>query len=240
MESKPDPRSHWLRKIFSGLSSTSVLTIIFLMIATMTGAYIWGVITGRQSETPIAEKAQPPQEANLEEARSGKILQAHELEFTQALRDEARKTKRDLQPESPPVQAAEVDKASPGNVEATPEQTVPAASEAPQANPGPQADSEADENAIYDYVFQVAALREAGAADNLRQTLEGEGLRTRLEQSGKLYIVLVLMRGAPTRVSELGDLALKLRLGNPMLRNKKPVSQRINAGPAAAQKGKEN
>ena len=59
--------------------------------------------------------------------------------------------------------------------------------------------------------------------DDLRQRLEGRGLRTRMERSGKLYLVLVLLRGTDERAVEIPRIMEELRLGTPMLRSRKPV-----------------
>ena len=226
MASETESRFSWLRKTFSGLSSTSVLTIVFLVLAAMTGAYIWGVITGREMDAPATEPAREEPPAPVAELAPDRILQAHELEFTQALRDETRRPGS----ENAPLPAPEPRKE---------EIPAPPAPPAPE-NPVSQADIETDADSIYDYVFQVAALRDAGAADNLRQSLEGEGLRTRLEQNGKLYIILVLMRGRAARVEELAGITRQLRLGEPLLKSRKQVSQAEQARPQPIQKNRDN
>lgn len=219
MESDKAPGPHWTRKIFIGLNFTSILTLVFLIIAAMTGAYIWGVITGRKMEAPVVAAAgEESQPVPVQEERTDRILQAHELEFTQALRDVNRKPVQ----QEPPVET---------EVKTSPEQSPQSASETVV---------ERNDESMYDFVFQVAALRDAQAADVLRQSLEGEGLRTRLEQSGKLYLVLVLLRGTGSRAAELGDIARQLRLGEPMLRAKKPVAQPASTGSGNTPKSKDN
>ena len=76
---------------------------------------------------------------------------------------------------------------------------------------------------MHDYVFQVGAFRDEASVDDLRQRLEGRGLRTRMERSGKLYLVLVLLRGTDERAAEIPRIMEELRLGKPMLRSRKPV-----------------
>ena len=46
----------------------------------------------------------------------------------------------------------------------------------------------------FDYVYQVAAFKSDEDADKLRTRLEGKGLHTRTQKSGKLVLVLVNMR----------------------------------------------
>lgn len=220
MASENAPGRRWPKKIFLGINFTSILTVVVLVIATMTGAYIWGVITGRQMEKPVAASAPEITPNHVEEASADKILKAHELEFTQILRDENRRAAPEVKPE-----------------EISPEPQPEAQPEA-SATPSPAA---VDDGTIYDFVYQVAALKDERAADNLRQSLEGAGLRTRLESNNKHYLVLVLMRGTFARANELSELARQLRLGDPMLRSKKTVSQPSGpAGAADIQKDKEN
>ncbi len=206
MESDKAPGPHWTRKIFIGLNFTSILTLVFLIIAAMTGAYIWGVITGRKMEAPVvaaASEKSPP--VPVFEERTDRILQAHELEFTQALRDVNRKP---VQQELP----LETE------VKTSPEQSPQSASETVV---------ERNDETMYDFVFQVAALRDAQAADVLRQSLEGEGLRTRLEQSGKLYLVLVLLRGTSSRAAELATLLARCVWASPCSELKSPLPSRL-------------
>jgi len=77
--------------------------------------------------------------------------------------------------------------------------------------------------AMSDYVFQVGAFKDADSVDGLRQRLEGRGLRTRMERSGKLYVVLVLLRGDQARAAEVVHTAESMGLGKPIQRSRKPV-----------------
>ncbi|MBD5538841.1 MAG: SPOR domain-containing protein, partial [Desulfovibrio sp.] len=74
-----------------------------------------------------------------------------------------------------------------------------------------------------DYVFQMGAFRDEDSVDSLRQRLEGRGLRTRMQREGKLYVVLVLLRGDPARAEEVARIAEELRLGKPLLKSRKSV-----------------
>ena len=75
----------------------------------------------------------------------------------------------------------------------------------------------------YTLLHAVGAFRDEASVDDLRQRLEGRGLRTRMERSGKLYLVLVLLRGTDERAAEIPRIMEELRLGKPMLRSRKPV-----------------
>lgn len=92
---------------------------------------------------------------------------------------------------------------------------------APQGLPTPQAAIQP--GPMQDYVFQMGAFRDEDSVDSLRQRLEGRGLRTRMQREGKLYVVLVLLRGDAARAEEVTRIAEELRLGKPMLKSRKPV-----------------
>ena len=76
---------------------------------------------------------------------------------------------------------------------------------------------------LYDFVFQVAAFRNVDDADRLRQRLEGQGLRTRGQKSGKLTLVMVHMRGTELDAANLKEELQRMRLGSPLQKSKKRV-----------------
>lgn len=76
---------------------------------------------------------------------------------------------------------------------------------------------------LYDFVFQVAAFRNVDDADRLRQRLEGQGLRTRGQKSGKLTLVMVHMRGTDLDAANLKEELQRMRLGSPLQKSQKRV-----------------
>lgn len=76
---------------------------------------------------------------------------------------------------------------------------------------------------LYDFVFQVAAFRNVDDADRLRQRLEGQGLRTRGQKSGKLTLVMVHMCGTDLDAANLKEELQRMRLGSPLQKSKKRV-----------------
>ena len=76
---------------------------------------------------------------------------------------------------------------------------------------------------LYDFVFRVAAFRNVDDADRLRQRLEGQGLRTRGQKSGKLTLVMVHMRGTDLDAANLKEELQRMRLGSPLQKSKKRV-----------------
>ena len=147
------------------------------------------------------------------------VLAASELRFSRALRAEPGAR---LEPVSPPLPAAQALKPAAAGAPAYPpmppgmQPAVPAGEKAPPPTP----------TDIYDFVFQLGAFRDPGIVDDLRQRLEGRGLRTRMERSGKLYLVMVVMRGTDDRAREVEAIAQDMHLGKPLMRSRKPVPGR--------------
>ncbi|WP_241159376.1 MULTISPECIES: SPOR domain-containing protein [unclassified Desulfovibrio] len=229
------------------LRFSSLLALAFLGVAAIALAYVGGVMTGRASASaerrlasleagrtasadvppasPKGAPAAPPQEGPG-------ILSPEELRFARALRNE------DGAPEAPPApprlaaqspapvaQApAEATTPSPGQPVAPMPGAAPLAAAPEAATAQPVAPVAAPATPMQDYVFQVGAFRDEESVDSLRQRLEGRGLRTRMQREGKLYVVLVLLRGDAARAEEVMRIAEELRLGKPMVRSRKPVT----------------
>lgn len=75
----------------------------------------------------------------------------------------------------------------------------------------------------FDYVYQVAAFRDKDDGDALRARLEEKGLRTRLQKSGKVYLVLVLLRGSEREAENIRETVRRMGLGKPLRLSKKAV-----------------
>ncbi|MBD5607928.1 MAG: hypothetical protein HDQ93_03655 [Desulfovibrio sp.] len=224
-KSGQEGRKRWLTSV----SLSSLITLCFLAIVAMAMAYIGGVMSGRhlggESRLPARsalEKVEPPSE---ESAKINEIIAAEDLEFARVLRGEpARKPekapKSEIEPAPKPGKESGAEEA-PGKVDdagANGAETKPAeAAESPVEKKEPRV--------MRDYVFQAGAFRDETSADNLRQKLEGYGLRTRLEKKNKFYIVLIMSRGDEERVREILDIARKLKLGEPILRSSEPATR---------------
>ncbi len=78
---------------------------------------------------------------------------------------------------------------------------------------------------IFDFTFQVATFTDEVSVDRLRARLEGEGLRTKMEKTGKFYKVMVLMRGSNEQAQDLRKLMVSMKLGEPLQRSKKAIEQ---------------
>ena len=170
------------------------------------------------------------------------ILSAEELRFSRVLRAAPGESVELASPPLPPAVPPQPAPAQPApgspQTAAVPPQPAPAqpapgspqTAAVPPMPPGMQAAVPEGRTApppapatMHDYVFQVGAFRDEASVDDLRQRLEGRGLRTRMERSGKLYLVLVLLRGTDERAAEIPRIMEELRLGKPLLRSRKPV-----------------
>ena len=215
------------------LTLPSMLAVLFLALVAISSSYLVGVMFGRsqwESSSPMStdssdapRNVRPDNGTETAEAAAGEddgtaaapespaadrepegILSAEELRFSRVLRAAPGESVELASPPLPPA----VPPMPPGMQAAVPEgQTAPPPTPA----------------TMHDYVFQVGAFRDEASVDDLRQRLEGRGLRTRMERSGKLYLVLVLLRGTDERAAEIPRIMEELRLGKPLLRSRKPV-----------------
>lgn len=201
-ESRNKEYSH-INKIVLRLRPSSLATILFLSLAAIVLAYVAGVMSGRHREDKkeIVEAPIVNESGEIE-----KILTPDQLEYARALRGEA-KPVNNPEPAADAVQGIE-------NPASTTADVIPKPDQANAQDP----------ELIYDYVFQVGAFRDEAGADNLRQRLEGYGYRTTLEKNGKMFIVLVRLRGKKSSVDELETIINQLRLGAPLQRSRKPVT----------------
>ena len=218
-----------------------LVTASVLFLAALVLAYLGGVMTGRaqwassleesraalaaaaatdgQKDDAAGEGQAADADSAAEALAEASVLAASELRFSRALRAEPGAR---LEPVSPPLPAAQAPKPAAAGAPAYPpmppgmQPAVPAGEKAPPPTP----------TDMYDFVFQLGAFRDAGIVDDLRQRLEGRGLRTRMERSGKLYLVMVVMRGTDERAREVEAIAQDMHLGKPLMRSRKPVPGR--------------
>lgn len=235
---------------FLRLRFSSMLALAFLGLAAIALAYVGGVMAGRASAS--AERQTAAQSANSSKGPSSAaqgqatarasgepevsaILSPEELRFARALRrpDGAAENsgpqnkvatsvvipKESAQAPQLPVQIPGQIPGQTGPVQAG--ASIPASGGSTQSKPelAPQA------SPIQDYIFQMGAFKDEESVDSLRQRLEGRGLRTRMQKDGKLFVVLVLLRGDNARAEEVLHIAEELRLGKPIIRSRKPVQQ---------------
>ncbi|MDR2743920.1 MAG: hypothetical protein LBB66_01790 [Desulfovibrio sp.] len=209
-----DGQASWTQAGDPGLRFSSLVGACVLIVVAVALAYLAGVMHGRSSQerqpahregvnSDAASKQGPADDNPLK--IQDKILSPEELRFASVLKNRPAPG-RQQQPLTPAAPLAE--------------QTADGSRNMPEDRPVPPAPQEA----MHDYVFQVAVLRDEDSADALRQRLEGHGLRTRMQRGGKNLTILVLLRGSEQRATEIPRIMEELRLGKPMLRSKKTVT----------------
>ncbi len=230
------------------LRPSSLLAACFLIVAAIALAYVGGVMSGRAywrghpAQVGVAGGAlkkgvvvEPAEEA----APKQKILAAEELRFARVLRGESLPPGMTDGPQArtPAAVAPAAGQAPAAQAGAQrPQAGAPANAPASGANAGQAAQPVPENHPVvlnslqpvgnmFDYVFQVGAFKDEESVDSLRQRLEGRGLRTRLQRSGKLLVILVLLRGNEARAAEVTHACESLNLGKPILRSKTPVKQ---------------
>lgn len=235
------PSRNGARMPFLRLRLSSLLALAFLGVAAIALAYVGGVMTGRASASaerrlasvdagraapqPSVRSPGSPVDPDAPQEGPG-ILSPEELRFARALRNE------DGAPEPVPLPRGAQAPVAPAPQ--VPPVTLPPPGQAPGHAPAPApavaslqapagTPAAAQAPPMQDYVFQMGAFRDEDSVDSLRQRLEGRGLRTRMQREGKLYVVLVLLRGDAARAEEVTRIAEELRLGKPILKSRKPV-----------------
>lgn len=235
------------------LRPSSLLAACFLVVAAIALAYVGGVMSGRAywrghpAQVGVAGGAlkkgvvvEPAEEA----APKQKILAAEELRFARVLRGESLPPGMTDGPQArtPAAAATQAAGQAPAGQAAAQRQqagapaNTPAGASASAAQAGQAAQPVPENHPVvlnslqpvgnmFDYVFQVGAFKDEESVDSLRQRLEGRGLRTRLQRSGKLLVILVLLRGNEGRAAEVVHACESLNLGKPILRSKTPVKQ---------------
>ncbi|MBQ7608910.1 MAG: SPOR domain-containing protein [Desulfovibrionaceae bacterium] len=216
MDTKPTPEE---KKDEGGsvvtLKPSSLLAISIVILCAVALAYVGGVMSGRASAekdyySEIAAHREIEQQRKDEENKEKPgILPTEELEFSRVLRNNNLPAKS-LEPIAPQV----------------PKQT--AATPPPQSQEKQKPDSEVPlltnpDTGIYDYVYQVAAVKGEDNADAMRQRLEGRGLRTYMKRGKNLLHIQVKLRGDSSKSKELLKILESMHLGRPFLVSKKPA-----------------
>lgn len=235
------------RSRFSTLLSLAVLAVAAIALAYVAGVMAGRLVATRQgSERPGLEQLgqmQPDQGQQAETPRQ-KILAPEELQFARALRNQpeiapsgavgakaqpaqamAEKAQAKEQPKATDTPGAGKNAQGEGQASASQGQSPGAKpGQAPGQGNSPETTAKNEAGELADYVFQMGAFRDEASVDALRQRLEGHGLRTRMQREGKLYLVLVLLRGDKARAEEIPALASELKLGEPILLSRKKVA----------------
>ena len=217
------------------VSGSVLACAVFLLTVAIPLAYLGGVMIGREYpvrekteaellaeavERPAAvehvtgRKAQEPDEADKEPV--SRILRPYELGFSRLLHmAPGEKEVGRVRPLAPAVDPRARAAAQPAMPEMLPGMS-PAVAEGPPQPPTQKAEA-------YDFVFQVAAFRGMTAAESAKRRLESAGYKASLEKSGRLVLVLVKTRGPESRANEVREDMLRMNMGAPIERSRKPV-----------------
>lgn len=133
----------------------------------------------------------------------------------------------------------------PANVSATEEKNTPAPpkqeaafrvpkgnelaawGEAPQkASPPPKKEMAAKpvQEALFDFTFQIAAFKNKTDAENLQKKLAAINVKTKIQKSGAVQLLITQIRGNATVPEKLRQKLLSLKLGKPLQLSKKALS----------------
>ena len=226
---KPDAAKTPLRKrVYTlNLAFSTLLTTVIVVLIGVSWVFMFGVIVGRgyNPDAKLQEvtgRVLRNRQAPVVQEPPQAILKPEDLSFGAALRDKplhngtatvgltAAHTSESQR--NTTVADGVVENSTAVQTAPHPAQLVP--QDAPAAR--------------FDFVYQVAAFRDAAQADRLRERLEGDGVRTALEKSPtkdgrSLYKVLAMRRGTAEDDMQLLGVLERFKLGPPMLRSKKPV-----------------
>lgn len=202
------------------LSMSALITACIVTLIAFGWVFAFGVIVGRgyspekQMPTIAGLLPQPKQEAKPE----AEILKPEDLTF---MTDLKQKPGTALQPTRLNQNATQ----PAGTVTATRNGTKPASSPAAQAAPVQQPEG------LYDFVLQVIAYKKSEQADNLRERLEGVGMRTRMAvekaQGGKArwYRVQVLFRGSDADLDAMRERLAKMGIKDASVLSRKAAGR---------------
>lgn len=81
----------------------------------------------------------------------------------------------------------------------------------------------------FDYVYQVAAFKDKTDADKVLARLEKRGMRSRLQKSGKVFLVMVSLRGTEQDAAGMRKVLAEMKLGKPLLSSKREIQRKSSA-----------
>ena len=103
---------------------------------------------------------------------------------------------------------------------------APAAQEREKGSPPAQNAASAAAQQLYDFEFQVAAFRRQDDADRLCRRLEEKGIRCGVQPSGKVMLVIAMLRGSALDGANLRAEFQRMGLGAPIQKSRREVKGR--------------
>ncbi len=233
------PKEKEKKSLTVQISFSTVTTLCVILISCFCLTFILGVIVGR-GDNPEAHlpklTAILPKDSDSVDADKAKqdivkpeVMAKEELNYSNSLKDKAGQVTNptDKQEHSDIISTTPIDATNPAQDNISPPPNV---TDTSVANPAEELLKQVSqepalkpEPSIFDFTFQVATFTDEASVDRLRARLEGEGLRTKMEKSGKFYKVMVLMRGNNEQAQALRSLMVSMKLGEPLQRSKQAV-----------------
>jgi cell division septation protein DedD len=218
------------RRIALNLSSTAVAALALALTAVVGWAFFMGLMVGRgqnpeqrveqltsalRSDPPVASGAQPP---TMEPAPAPAAPEEQPpIAESPAPPPETYQFSR---PQGAEMGAWGI--RSPETAGTKPPPGTHSASSAPVQTTSDQ--TRKQNTPLFDYLFQAAAFKNIKDADALRDRLEKRGIRSSRDKNGKVFLVMVHLRGSEADAANLREELQKMKLGAPMLTSKKPVA----------------
>ncbi len=238
-------RTFNIKLTFSALVTAGI--VLFIGIA---WSFVLGVMVGRgynpekkvpqlASLLPDERKAQTAPPNISEQIPKGEVMKPEDLGFMTSLKGKPgekgvsapapAKNVNDpkMRPLSNSMAAVQGGAGTPASQASTQGTTPPPAIQPTASQPAkqPAVPPQPKQNQ-FDYTWQVATFKDMDSVDKLRARLEGQGLRSRVEKSGKLIKVMVLYRGTEDSAKGVRQSFGEMGLGQPLQRGKKPVGKK--------------
>lgn len=78
---------------------------------------------------------------------------------------------------------------------------------------------------LFDFSFQIAAFKSMAEAENLQKKLAAISVKTKIQKSGKVQLLIADMRGPANTPEKLRQKLLPLKLGKPLQLSRKELSK---------------
>ncbi len=223
------------------LSFSTVTTFCVILLSCFCLTFILGVIVGRgdNPEAHISNLTSSLSKQNSsvsgtddtkEDIVKQEVMPKEELNYSNSLKDKVNNSTTSAEAVPPIIsdEGSSVASVDTQTAIVPTEQAQQAPPQAVPATPGEEllkqvSPDQAPKPSLFDFTFQVATFTDEVSVDRLRARLEGKGLRTKMEKSGKFYKVMVLMRGNNEQAQELRSLMVSMKLGEPLQRSKQAI-----------------
>ena len=97
---------------------------------------------------------------------------------------------------------------------------------APDAKSGAKSVQASPPQPRFDFTYQAAAFRKTEEAETVRHRLEAAGIRATVQKSGKVYLIMVKLRGSDDDAAKLRAQLKQMKLGTPLLQSRKAVTDK--------------